>query len=189
MCVPDVVKNIIVKALNLILFTNQTKHIEWHETCKCKCRVDSSVCSNKQRWNEDKCRCERREELSDKGRCDKGFILNSSNCNCECDKSCDIGEYLDYINCRCRQKIAGSLVEEYSKNIDENEIIYNDILDETPLNDYKNVCGSCTLCIVLFVIFLVISTVISVVFVRFYWYSKKDNVRVKFNPGTQTAIY
>ena len=37
-CVPDVVKNINVKVFNLISFTNQTKYIEWHETCKCKCR-------------------------------------------------------------------------------------------------------------------------------------------------------
>ena len=34
--------------------TNETKHIEWHKTCK----LDASVCNNKQRWNEDKCRCE-----------------------------------------------------------------------------------------------------------------------------------
>ena len=38
--------------------TNETRHIEWHETCKCKCRLDASVCNNKQRWNDDKCRCE-----------------------------------------------------------------------------------------------------------------------------------
>ena len=31
--------------------------------------------------------------------CDKGFIWNPSNCECECDKSCDVGEYLDYENC------------------------------------------------------------------------------------------
>ena len=47
-------------------------------------------CNNKQRWNEDKWRCECRE-LIDKGVCDKGFIWNSSNCECECDKSFDIG--------------------------------------------------------------------------------------------------
>ena len=28
------------------------------EMCKCKCRLDVSVCNNKQRWNDDKCRCE-----------------------------------------------------------------------------------------------------------------------------------
>ena len=26
--------------------------------------------------------------------CDKGFIWNPSNCECECDKACDVGEYL-----------------------------------------------------------------------------------------------
>ena len=57
-CVPDVVKNLSVKVFNLMPKTNETRHIEWHETCKFKCRLDPSVCNNKQRWNEDKCRCE-----------------------------------------------------------------------------------------------------------------------------------
>ena len=35
--------------------TNETRYIKWHETCKCKCRLDASVCNNKQRWNNDKC--------------------------------------------------------------------------------------------------------------------------------------
>ena len=62
-------------------WSNQTKHIEWHKTCKCKCRLDSSDCNNKQRWNKDKCRCECREGLSDREKCDKGFIWYPSNCN------------------------------------------------------------------------------------------------------------
>ena len=37
---------------------NETRHIELHKTCKCTCRLDASVCNNKQRWNEGKCRCE-----------------------------------------------------------------------------------------------------------------------------------
>ena len=82
------------------------------------------------------------------------------------------------------RKIVGELVEECSKNINENEMIYNETLDEILLNDYKKVCNSYTLYIVLFVIFLVISTVISAVFVYFCWYSKIDNVRVISNPGT-----
>ena len=70
-----------------------------------------------------------REELSDKERCDKGFIWNPSNCNCECDKSCDIGKYLDYKNFKYERKIVGKLVEKRSKNIDENEMIYNETLN------------------------------------------------------------
>ena len=126
-----------------------------------------------------KCRCECKEELTDKERCDKGFIWNSSDCNCECDNSCDKGEYFYYKNCKCRRKIVGELVEECSKNIDENEMICNKtlnaiLLNTIPLNDYKKVCGSCTLYIALFDVFLVTSTVISTVFIYFYWYSKKN---------------
>ena len=58
LCVPDVVKNLNVRAFNLMSRTNETRYIEWHETCKCNCRLDDSVCNNKQRWNEDKCMCE-----------------------------------------------------------------------------------------------------------------------------------
>ena len=48
--------------------------------------------------NNDKCRCECKE-LIDKRMCDKRFIWNPS--SCECDKSCQVGEYLDYENCKC----------------------------------------------------------------------------------------
>ena len=68
-CVTDVVKKLNVKVFNQMLRTNETRHIKWHETCKCKCRLDASVCNNKQRWNDNKCRCECRE-LIDKGGCD-----------------------------------------------------------------------------------------------------------------------
>ena len=49
LCVPDVVKNINVKVFNLISRTNEERHMKWHETCKCKCRLDAIVCHNKQR--------------------------------------------------------------------------------------------------------------------------------------------
>ena len=50
MCVSDVVKNLNVKLFNLMSRINKTRHIEQHETCKCKCRLDASVCINKQHW-------------------------------------------------------------------------------------------------------------------------------------------
>ena len=54
--------------------TNETRHIKWHETCKCICRLDKIICNNnKQHWNQDKCRC-KCKGLTDKGVCDKGFI-------------------------------------------------------------------------------------------------------------------
>ena len=100
----DTANDLNVKVFNLMTLTNETRHIKWHESCKCICRLDKIICNSKQRWNKDKCRCECKE-LIDKGVCDKGFIFNPSNCECECDKSCGIGEYLNYSNCKCRKKL------------------------------------------------------------------------------------
>ena len=93
LCIPDVVENLNVKVFNLISRTNETRLTEWHETCKCKCRLDDSDFNNKQRWNDAKCR-RKYKELIDKVACDKWLIWNLINCECERDKSCDVGEYL-----------------------------------------------------------------------------------------------
>ena len=37
-CVPHVVKNLNVKVFNLMSRTNETRFIEWYETCKCECK-------------------------------------------------------------------------------------------------------------------------------------------------------
>ena len=47
--VPDIIRNLNVKVFNLISRTNETRHIKWHEMYKYKCRLDASVCNNKQR--------------------------------------------------------------------------------------------------------------------------------------------
>ena len=94
--------------------TNETRHIKWHETCKCKCRLNSSVCHNKQRWNDDTCQCECKE-LIDKGVCDKQYAWNPRSCECECDKSCDVWEHLDYKNCRFRKRLLDKLVNNVMK--------------------------------------------------------------------------
>ena len=64
---------------------NETSHVSQHETCTCKCRLDASVCKNKQCWNNDQCRCECKE-LIDKGGYNDGFVWNPSICECDCDK-------------------------------------------------------------------------------------------------------
>ena len=77
--------------------------------------------TNKQCWNDDKCRCEC-EELIDNDVCDKGFIWNPSNCECECDKSCNVGEYLGYENCKCRKQLVDKVTEECTENVEEVKI-------------------------------------------------------------------
>ena len=158
--------------------TNETRHIEWHETCKCKCKLDAGVCINKQSWNCDKCRCECKE-LVDKGICDKGFIWNTSNCVCECDKSCDVDEYLDYENCKCRKKLVDKLVE-HSSTDRSSAVKCSENIDEVKIaseNEHKNKCSSCTLYIVLFSIIFTISIGISIFFVYYRFMDRnKENV-------------
>ena len=124
------------------------------------------------------CEC---KEFIDKGVCDKGFIWNPSNCECECDKSCDIGEYVDYSNCKCRKKIVDKLIEECTENIDKVEI--------TSENEHKNKCSSCIPYIVLFSIFSTISIGIATYFPYFYCYLKKDDTRFMLDTHTETTIY
>ena len=109
--------------------------------------------------------------------CDKGFIWNPSNCECECDKLCDVGEYLDYKKCKCRKRLIDKLVAKYIENTDGNEMIYNSTLNEIPLNYYKKICNFCTVYIVLLAIFLIISISISSVFIYFHWYLKRRYIK------------
>ena len=60
--------------------------------------------------------------MIDKGICDKGFIWNPRNYECECDKSCDVKQFLDYKNCKCRKRLVDKLFEECIENIDEKEL-------------------------------------------------------------------
>ena len=60
--------------------------------------------------------------MNDKGIYGKGFIWNPSNCEYECDKSCDAGEYLDYENCKRGRSLIDKLVEECIENIDEKKL-------------------------------------------------------------------
>ena len=89
--------------------------------------------SNKQWWNNNNCICECKE-LIDKEMWGKGFIWNSNHCECICGKSCDIGEYLEYKNCKCWKTLVDWLVEECSENIDGNEMI-----DNGTSNDYQKI--------------------------------------------------
>ena len=54
---------------------------------------------------------------------------------------------------------------------------------EGSLNNYRNVCNSCTTYILLFIIFSISSLTISNVFVYFYWHLKSDISITNINPG------
>ena len=111
----------------------------------------------------------------------KDFIWNPSNCECECDKSCDGGEYLDYSNCKCMKRLIDKLVEECTENIDVVEINNE--------NENKHKYSSCIVYIVLFSIILAVNIGIGIYFVYSNWYLKKDNSHAMLNTRTETTIY
>ena len=57
-CLPDSIKNISVKSLDLISQILVFRNISFHKTCKSGGFLDEKVCNNLQKWNGKKCRCE-----------------------------------------------------------------------------------------------------------------------------------
>ena len=149
LCVPDITKSINVKVFNPIARIDETRQIVWHKTCKCICRLTSAVYNSRQIWNEDKCKCECKEDLINKMAYDKGYIWNPSNCPCECDELCDIGQYIDYKNCVFRKSAVDKLVEECI-NVIDGDTMYNKTLSIDP-----NDCPSRTPYVVLFIVFFI----------------------------------
>ena len=47
-CVPNIIKNVNIKVYNFLMRLNETRNVLWHESCKCVCLLNSSVCNNKQ---------------------------------------------------------------------------------------------------------------------------------------------
>ena len=103
----------------------------------------------------------------------KGFIWNPINCECEYDKACDVGKYLDY------EQLVDKLVDECTETVEEVRLAKITLAENE--NSYK--CSSCTVYIVLFWIFFTINVGgIGAYFVYFHGYLKKMFTR-------ETTIY
>ena len=103
--------------------------------------------------------------------CDEEYIWNPSNCKCERDKSCNFGEYLDYENCKCRNRLVDKLIEERDENIEERSLV--------KINSKKCKHNSYILYIVLFSIFFTSNIGIATYFVYYkYINHNKENVSV-----------
>ena len=122
--------------------------------------MTSAICNDRQKWNENKCRCECKEDLVSKLICDKGYMWNPSTCSCECDRYCETGQYLDYKNCVFRKKIIDDLIEQCTSIVDMD--IKNNTLSK------KSDESSSNIYFVLFIIFLVLFILFLVVFI-YYW--------------------
>ena len=119
LCVPGIVKRVNMQVYNFLMRLNETCNVLWHESCKCVCKLNSSICNNKQIWNSDTCRCDCNEDFAGIISCAKGYTWNPSICECQCDKWCKPGQYLNHKNCVCKNKLIGRLTEECTSVINE----------------------------------------------------------------------
>ena len=119
LCVPNIIKRINMKVYNFLMRLNETHSVLRHESCKCVCRLNSSVCTSKQIWNNDTCRCDCNEDFAGIINCTKGYMWNPSTCESQCDMWHESGQYLDYKNCVCTNKLVGRVIAECTGVINE----------------------------------------------------------------------
>ena len=97
----------------------------------------------------------------------RGYAWNPSNREYEGHKSCDVGEYLDYENCKFRKSLVDKLVEECNENIDEEK------LTEIALFEHKNECV-CYYTVFIFLGVIVITISIGIVACYTYKYISRN---------------
>ena len=148
---------------------NETLNVLWHESCKCVCRLNSSVCTSKQIWNSDTCKCDCNEDFAGIMTCNKGYMWNPSTCTCECDMWCKPGQYLDYKKCVCKNKLIGKIISECTS-----------LINETMMNDKNNIVNDDTTSIFigLFSVLLFIGIVCFCIFAYFKWIKGKNYLKI-----------
>ena len=172
LCVPNVIKRINMKVYNFLMRLNENRNVLWHESCKCVCRLNSSVCNNKLTWNSDTCRCDCNEDFAGIINCSKRYMWNSSTCACECDMWCKPGQYLDHKNCVCKNKLIGRVIAECTSVIIETMINNKDNID------YNNTITN--IFIGLFSVLLFVGIVCFCVFAYFKWIKGKKLFKNKY---------
>ena len=171
-CVPKIIKNVNIKVYNFLMRLNEIRNVLWHESSKCVCKLNLSVCNSKQIWNSDTCRCDCNKDFAGIINCSKGYMWNPSTCECQCDMWCKPGQYLDHKNCVCKNKLIGRVIEECTNVIDETMMNNKDNIDSD--NTIQNVF------IGLFSVLLFIGIVYFCVFAYFKWIKGKTFFKNKY---------
>ena len=164
LCVPNVIKRRNMQVYNFLMRLNETRNVLWHESCKCVCKVNSSVCNSKQIWNSDTCRCDCTEDFAGIINCTRGYTWNPSACECQRDMWGKPGQYLNRKNCVFKNKLIGRLIEECTS-----------IINETMINnkDSGNNNTLWNVFIGLFSVLLLVGVVCFCVFAYFKWFKGK----------------
>ena len=160
-CLPDSIKNISVKSLDLMSQRLVFKNISFHKTCKCGCLLDEKVCNNLQRWTGNKCRYE-----------------------CLKIKKCNIGYSWNVNNCRCViKKLAALMKSERFLETEECDIETDEIKNVSECKAFpekktitliKNV-KDCKPLIGVSISFLCVSIILIRIMIYFYLKSKNNN--------------
>ena len=171
-CVPNIIKNVNMKVYNFLMRLNETRNVLWHKSCKCVCRLNSSVCNSKQIWNSDTCSCDCNEDFAGIMTCNKGYIWNPSTCACECDMWSKPGQYLDYKKCVCKNKLIGKVISECTT-----------LINESMMNNKNNIVSNNTtenIFIGLFSLLMFIGITCFRVFAYFKWIKGKKLFEKRF---------
>ena len=166
LCVPNVIKRVNMQVYVFLMRLNETRNVLWHESCKCVCKLNSSVCNNKQIWNGDTCRCDCNEDFAGIINCTtKRYTWNPSTCECQCDTWCKPGQYLDHKNCVCKNKLVDRLIEECTSVINET-MMNNNYYDNDNDYDYNTIIYAS-------IGFFLLAIICFCVFAYFKWFKNK----------------
>ena len=152
---------------------NETRSVLWHESCKCVCKLNSSVCNNKQIWNSDTCRCDCNEDFAGIINCTKGYMWNPSTWEYQCDKWYKLGQYLNHEDCVCKNKLVGRLISECTSIINETMMNNN--------NNYDNDYNAITYVFIGLFSLLLLVIICFCVFAYFKWFKSKYTLTSKDN--------
>ena len=165
LCVPGIVKRVNMQVYNFLMRLNETRNGLWHKSCKCVFKLNSSVCNNKQIWNDDTCRYDCNEVFAGIINCTKGYMWNPSTCECQCDTWCKPGQYLDHKICICKNELIGRLIEECTSVINETMMNNNDYDNDNDY-DYNTI-------IYVSIGFFLLAIICFCVFAYFKWFENK----------------
>ena len=147
LCVPNVIKRVNMQVYNFLMRLNETRNVLWHKRCKCVCKLNSSICNNKQIWNDDTCRCDCNEDFTDIISSDNRvpYTWNPSLAN------------VSVIHCICKNKVIGRIIEECAS-----------VINGTMINNNKYNITNNNYYLILFIVFLIVFIVFLIGFIYYY---------------------
>ena len=152
-CVPMKIKDINLKAFNMIKNEIGAKAMSKHISCDCECKFNST-CNSNQKWNNETCQCECKNYRTSK----KDYSWNSSTCI--------------YENSKYLKSMADISVIEYNETISFLNIVSTKMKNNIATN-VRNDCPSTKVwdCYILHTFLLFIKLLLMITIICYY-YSK-----------------